>query len=227
MGSFVTPVGFKESEYEHVEWRICFNTGESELVTNLNDTQVKLYVLLKMIKQDLLKPRNKVITSYTLKNIVLWLAENNPQTLFHEMSLFFWLREALSELRRAISSKQLPYFMIPERNLMASCKLTDAQQRRWISKITDLIDEGPIIIQRLPKMRRAIIAHPETLRWFYMRRLELEILILEEMNRQNRSSNSNLAVNCFDGIFRQEPTRRMFKIVFEILNRMCPDERNL
>ncbi|XP_052268924.1 uncharacterized protein LOC127870334 [Dreissena polymorpha] len=114
-----------------------------------------------------------------------------------------------------------------QRNLMASCKLTDAQQRRWISKITDLIDEGPIIIQRLPKMRRAIIAHPETLRWFYMRRLELEILILEEMNRQNRSSNSNLAVNCFDGIFRQEPTRRMFKIVFEILNRMCPDERNL
>jgi hypothetical protein len=71
LGAFLTPVGFKGSEYQHVEWRVCFNAGEIELVNNLNDTQIKLYVLLKMVKNDVLIPRKKEVTSYTLKNIVL------------------------------------------------------------------------------------------------------------------------------------------------------------
>ncbi|KAH3874645.1 hypothetical protein DPMN_037896 [Dreissena polymorpha] len=75
LGAFVTPVGFKGSEFKHMEWRICFNTGETELINNLNETQVKLYVLLKMVGIDVLKPRKKEVTSFTLKNIVLWMAE--------------------------------------------------------------------------------------------------------------------------------------------------------
>ncbi|KAH3733756.1 hypothetical protein DPMN_040190 [Dreissena polymorpha] len=49
LGAYVTPIGFKESEYKHMEWRICFNIGEAELVNNLSDTQAKVYVILKMI----------------------------------------------------------------------------------------------------------------------------------------------------------------------------------
>ena len=45
MGAFVTPIGYKGSAFNHVEWRICFNTAETELVKNLNDTQVKIYVI--------------------------------------------------------------------------------------------------------------------------------------------------------------------------------------
>ncbi|KAH3875676.1 hypothetical protein DPMN_038950 [Dreissena polymorpha] len=78
LGACLTPVGFKGSEYQHVEWRVCFNAGEIELVNNLNDTQNKLYVLLKMVKNDILNPRKKEVSSYTLKNIVLRIAENNP-----------------------------------------------------------------------------------------------------------------------------------------------------
>ncbi|KAH3808871.1 hypothetical protein DPMN_137230 [Dreissena polymorpha] len=68
--SFLTPVGFKGSEYEHLEWRICFNIGETELVHNLNGTQAKVYVILKMVVKEVLKPNNKEITSYVLKNII-------------------------------------------------------------------------------------------------------------------------------------------------------------
>ncbi|KAH3868938.1 hypothetical protein DPMN_032093 [Dreissena polymorpha] len=57
MGAFLTPVGFTGSRNKNIEWRICFNTGETELMINLNDTQLKVYVLLKMIAKDLLKPR--------------------------------------------------------------------------------------------------------------------------------------------------------------------------
>ncbi|KAH3865082.1 hypothetical protein DPMN_028121 [Dreissena polymorpha] len=179
MGAFLTPVGFKESKNKNIEWRICFNTGETELMINLNDTQMKLYVLLKMIAKDVLKPRHKEVTSYMMKNIVLWLAENNHQYKFHERSLFFWLHESLLKLRTALSAKQLPYFMIPERNLMAATGLTDAQQRIWITTLTDMMDECPKLIRRLPKIRQAIISHPDPLRWYNGRRIELEIILLE------------------------------------------------
>ncbi|KAH3693191.1 hypothetical protein DPMN_192593 [Dreissena polymorpha] len=128
LGTYLTPVGFKGSKYRNMEWRICFNTGEAELVNNLNETQAKVYVMLKMILKDILKPCNKEITPFVLKNIILWQAENNPQTNFHARSLLQWLHDGLRELRTAIEKKQLRYFMIPERNLMAACGLEDALQ---------------------------------------------------------------------------------------------------
>ena len=88
LGAYVIPVGYKGSEYKHIEWRICFNTGESELVNNLNDTQAKVYVMLKMIVKDVLRPFTKEITSYMLKNIVFWQAESNPQNKFYSRIFF-------------------------------------------------------------------------------------------------------------------------------------------
>ncbi|KAH3829546.1 hypothetical protein DPMN_131543 [Dreissena polymorpha] len=102
LGAYVTPVGVKGSEYNHMEWRICFNTGEAELVNNLNDTQAKVIVRLKMILKAIIQPNNKEITSFVLKNIILWQTENTRQTHVHARSLFQWLHDGLSELRTAI-----------------------------------------------------------------------------------------------------------------------------
>ncbi|KAH3773697.1 hypothetical protein DPMN_175065 [Dreissena polymorpha] len=128
LGAYLTPVGYKGSEYKHMEWRLCFNTGETELVNNLNDTQAKVYVLLKMILKNVLKPRKKEITSYVMKNIVLWQAESNPQNKFDAESLFHWLHDGIRELGTAIATQKLSYYMVPERNLMAASGLQDKQQ---------------------------------------------------------------------------------------------------
>ncbi|KAH3707208.1 hypothetical protein DPMN_066607 [Dreissena polymorpha] len=56
LGACLTPAGFKDSPYKHVEWRICFNSGETEIVNSLTDTQLKVYVMLKMIVKDELRP---------------------------------------------------------------------------------------------------------------------------------------------------------------------------
>lgn len=92
MGALVTPVGCKGSENKNVEWRVCFNTGESYLINSLNNTQINVYVPLKMIVKKVLYPTKKELTSYIVKNIVLWLAESNPEELFQEFRLLELLR---------------------------------------------------------------------------------------------------------------------------------------
>ncbi|KAH3850406.1 hypothetical protein DPMN_092817 [Dreissena polymorpha] len=57
LGSVVTPIAFKGSEFQYLEWRICFNMGETELVHNLNAIQIQVYVILKMIAKEVLKPK--------------------------------------------------------------------------------------------------------------------------------------------------------------------------
>ncbi|KAH3875136.1 hypothetical protein DPMN_038398 [Dreissena polymorpha] len=222
MGAFVSPVGFKGSEYQHVEWRICFNTGENELVSNLNNIQVYVYVILKMVVKDVLKPVKKEITSYTVKNIVLWLAENNPQALFNESSLFYWLREGLGQLRTAILNIHLPYYMIPERNLMAACGLDEEQKSTWVKSITDMISEGQKILFRLPRIRKAIISHPEPLLWYNKKRLELELLQLYWVNtvvNSKQGRDENRKRNESDRIL-QEIKRRITNISGVVRERM-------
>ncbi|KAH3885939.1 hypothetical protein DPMN_009936 [Dreissena polymorpha] len=202
MGAFVTPVGFKGSEYKHVEWRICFNTGENYLVSCLNNTQVYMYVLIKMIIKEVLKPLKKV----------LWIAEKNPQELFNERTLFYWLREVLVDLRSAILTEHLSYFMIPERNLMAACEMEECQKRVWVQIITNMIEEGPNVLLRLPKIRKAIISHPEPLMWFRKKRLELELLSLKRMNRYGYLKNVIGVVTESDTML-QAINRRRYEII--------------
>ena len=47
--------GMHGSDTEHLEWRYCFNEIESLLVECLTDTQIKLYMMLKIINQDIIK----------------------------------------------------------------------------------------------------------------------------------------------------------------------------
>ncbi|KAH3865822.1 hypothetical protein DPMN_028866 [Dreissena polymorpha] len=219
LGAVLTPVGFKGSEHQHVEWRVCFNAGEMELISNLNATQTKLYVLLKMIKNDVLHPRKKEVSSYTLKNIVLWMAENNPQASFHTKSILQWLHEALDVLRGALITLELPYYMIPERNLIATSGLDEEQQRTWISTITDMLNEGPKMILRLPKIRKALIAHPEPLRWYSGRRIELELLLLMRMNRRVICRDENRKIDFTDAIL-QALKRRINEVITDVCVRM-------
>ncbi|KAH3875174.1 hypothetical protein DPMN_038437 [Dreissena polymorpha] len=219
MGSFVTPVGFKGSEYQHLEWRICFNTGENELMSSLNNTQVYIYVLLKMVVKDVLKPVKKEITSYTVKNIVLWLAENNPQAQFNESNLFYWIREGLEKLRTAILKIELPYYMIPERNLMAACGLDDGKKCTWENTITDMMNEGSNTLLRLPRIRKAIISHPEPLMWYNKKRIEIELLQLKLWNRIIQCKNKNGVVNMSNPMLQALFSRRC-DLVIEVHTRM-------
>ncbi|KAH3850382.1 hypothetical protein DPMN_092793 [Dreissena polymorpha] len=91
--------------------------------------------------------------------------------------------------------------MIPERNLMHTCGIEDVLQRKWVSDITDMLEEGPGVILRLPKIRKAIVASPEPMLWLSKKKMEIEMLQLEEFVRSahclhdNREADSDFMLN--------------------------------
>ncbi|KAH3705541.1 hypothetical protein DPMN_080618 [Dreissena polymorpha] len=222
LGAILTPVGFKGSEFKHMEWRINFNSGEAELVSNLNDTQAKVYVILKMIIKDIIKPTNKEITSYILKNIVLWQAERTPQTRFSAYSLLHWLHDGLRELRTAIAKKHMPYYMIPERNLMEACDINNKLHRKWVADITDMLEEGPGVVLRLEKIRKAIVGSPEPMLWYSKKRMELEMLCLETLKRIAKCRCENALLYNSDFVLKSIRFRRK-ELLIEVRQRMIQE----
>ena len=109
--------------------------------------------------------------------------------------------------------------MIPERNLMATSGLDREQQRTWISTITDMLNEGPRVILRLPKIRQCIVAHPEPFRWYSGRRIELEMLTLVRLNRFAICIDENGKIDYTDAIW-QALKRRTNEVMTDVCVRM-------
>ncbi|KAH3829545.1 hypothetical protein DPMN_131542 [Dreissena polymorpha] len=108
--------------------------------------------------------------------------------------------------------------MIPERNLMAACGLTDALQSKWVADITVMMEEGPRVILRLEKIRKAIIASPEPLLWFSKKRMEQEMLFLEFLNRNMKCENENRETDT--DFILNAIKRRSDEILREVILRM-------
>ncbi|KAH3793811.1 hypothetical protein DPMN_147333 [Dreissena polymorpha] len=77
-----------------------------------------------------------------------------------------------------------------------------------------MMTEGPRIILRLPKIRQAIIAHPEPLRLYSGRKIEMEMLRLITMNRVTLSMDEDTDV------IMQALLRRHQKILREVRMKM-------
>jgi hypothetical protein len=113
----VVPVADVKSEFRNTEWRICFTNAELLLVNSLVENHLKVYILLKKLSKTALKPICPAITSYIVKNVILWQAENTPKNLFAPNLLLFRLCDALKFLQDCIKCSNLKSYMIEDRNL--------------------------------------------------------------------------------------------------------------
>ncbi|KAL4236292.1 hypothetical protein ACF0H5_004679 [Mactra antiquata] len=151
----VVPVGYKGSPVQFLEWRICFTLGEICLIESLNECQIKLIILLKMIAKEELKPICQEMSSYVMKNLVLWLAESFPSLIFQEYNLMKLLNNSLKLLKHCIINRRLPSYMIEERNLFAD-RITDIEAIQLCEKIDTCLREGPKMLLRCPKIRNGL-----------------------------------------------------------------------
>ena len=94
---------------------------------------------MKPIAKHYLKPVCEDITSYVVKNAMLWLAVETPLEKYQPRYLLDRLTDALKCLRECIQKKWLNYYMIPERNLFKG-KLTDSIAKVLVIKLNNVIE---------------------------------------------------------------------------------------
>ncbi|XP_045195008.2 uncharacterized protein LOC123550647 [Mercenaria mercenaria] len=138
MNGHVVPVGYKGSEHYHLQWRICYTEAELKLIHSLNEVQLKLYVLLKMVAKKILKPICSEISSYIMKNLLFWFAERSPAYRFKNENLMGLLFLSLRSLQHCIHKKRLSNYMIPDRNLFAG-RFDDDTKTRLVEELHKLI----------------------------------------------------------------------------------------
>ena len=75
--TYLVPVGVRGSKHYEYQWRVSFVLHENFLVKSLNDTQMKVFILLRKIAKNYLKPVCDDFTSYMMKNVAFWYFEQH------------------------------------------------------------------------------------------------------------------------------------------------------
>ncbi|XP_053388936.1 uncharacterized protein LOC128551984 [Mercenaria mercenaria] len=206
----LVPVGCKGSCNQWMEWRFCFLGTELTLTKSFNDTQIKIYVLLKFVAKDILKCVSNEISSYIMKNITYWVSELLDSRVFQEQNLMLLLLIGLKFLKEAIDSNRLPYYMIPGRNLIFE-RLNLHTRWRLSHLLSYLLQEGPQFLLRCNKLRIGLLAMhmvPITLKHFGNKRELLESLFLLSFNVFILERHG-----CRVGNVRKQLWQKMFNIV--------------
>ncbi|KAL4224205.1 hypothetical protein ACF0H5_017658 [Mactra antiquata] len=131
---YVVPVGHTGSINEDLEWRISFIWVEIKLIQSFNNVQMKIFLLLKLVAKHYFNSESQILSSYVIKNIMFWLAEDIPRKKFRQKHLIARVMDALKMLHNYVMTKSLPNYMQPDRNLFTN-KINDAEQQHLIQKI--------------------------------------------------------------------------------------------
>jgi hypothetical protein len=121
--SFV-PVGRSGSNTEDYEWRRSFSKAERILLNRISDTQSCLYVHFQTCVKSAMVGFS-AISSFVVKNIFLWFAEEIPASSLSEYCLGEVLLALITKLMHAVVIKTIRHYFIPTFNLLE--KLDSAQ----------------------------------------------------------------------------------------------------
>ena len=108
-----------QSKDSRLLWRISPSHQERFLMFNFNSVQHKCYVLLKLIKKDIINPAlgSEVLTSYHCKTAMLHLIDMTPSQFWRPDNLLFCLITALHCLLLWSMDSNCPNFLIPDENM--------------------------------------------------------------------------------------------------------------
>ncbi|XP_053405217.1 uncharacterized protein LOC128558925 [Mercenaria mercenaria] len=119
-GCFVVPVGSKGSEHEELEWRVSTCLAERCLMFNLNITQIRCYVLMKMVLKTFFKQPlfEDTISSFVCKTVLFHCIANTHSNIWRENNLLVCLSLNLFVLYHSILNENCTHFIISGNNLM-------------------------------------------------------------------------------------------------------------
>ncbi|XP_060556857.1 uncharacterized protein LOC132717412 [Ruditapes philippinarum] len=117
---FVVGVGKTGIANEKFEWRISTSFAERFLMFTLNITQIRCYVLMKMILKTFIKQRfPNSISSFMCKTVLLHCISDTRSDAWKENTLFTCLSFCLLRLYDCVQNEYCPHFFITQNNLMS------------------------------------------------------------------------------------------------------------
>ena len=139
LGFIVVSACHPASDEKQFQWRISFSHPERLLVTQFNSVQLKCYILLKIIKKELIQQEIKedTLTSYHLKTCMLYILENTPSELWVPENLVSCLIMCLRQIHLWIRDEKIPNYFIPEENMLD--RITKPELRRKLAERIDWI----------------------------------------------------------------------------------------
>ena len=119
LGCLLVPVGHPKSDETDIEWRLSFSHQERLLVLQFNSTQLKCYILLKLIKKEILHHfiGEESLSSYHCKTIMFYMIENTPADFWQPENLLACLVSCMDLLRLCAVNGNCPNYFIPGENM--------------------------------------------------------------------------------------------------------------
>ncbi|XP_052248711.1 uncharacterized protein LOC127856496 isoform X4 [Dreissena polymorpha] len=136
---FLVPAGHPDSDYTREEWRLSPNLIERMLMFSFSMTQIKCYIVLKLIKHSLFsKMVGDFTTSFHCKTVMFYIIERTHPSLWKEHNLIFLLLLCLKVLRKWLRFRKFPHYIIEGVNLFDG-KMSFAQQSRLLKYVEYLM----------------------------------------------------------------------------------------
>ena len=140
MGFFLVPVGHPLSNEKIKEWRISLSLQERFLMFKLNPTQHKCYIVMKMIKQDVLfnLVGESSLSSYHIKTCIFYMVENTPDIFWVPENLLACIHCCLSCLNYWAINWVCPNYFLPAENMFDG-RLDRQLQQKLASALQTLL----------------------------------------------------------------------------------------
>ncbi|XP_059617564.1 uncharacterized protein LOC132262328 [Phlebotomus argentipes] len=124
MDCHIIPIGYMpkvgQNPQRELEWKLVFPNAERYLEYSLSNTQVKIYMMTKILIKCYVEPHiDKNLNMFTTEHLrahLFWHCENTP--LWPDVSLGQILMDFLKSLLNRIKTQRLPDYFIPRRNLL-------------------------------------------------------------------------------------------------------------
>ncbi|KAK3596153.1 hypothetical protein CHS0354_013741 [Potamilus streckersoni] len=117
-GCFVTPVGHSHSPECLLEWRLSFSIAERDITRSFEDTTMKVYILLKMVKKTYIEPVvGDAFSSYHCKVCMFWMRERTPHELWRNENLLQCLVLCIRQLYEWATTGFCPDYFIVTNNI--------------------------------------------------------------------------------------------------------------
>lgn len=180
------PVSLRESEESNLEWRLCFPQADSKLILGMNNPQIKLYILLKVILKDIVRKKDVGLTSYMIKNTLCWTCEGMPSAYFTPEHLIERLKNSLYFLKQCLENNMLPCYLLPKRNLLIG-KIEGHKKFQALEIISFLLNSSGLYLMQSERLCKSMIltyTHPiAALKAMSVRNILEEYLTLVQLKK--------------------------------------------